>query len=303
MILDQFRLDGRVALVTGARRAGQAWRWRWQRRARTSRAGPLRERRDRRGRSTALGRRFIRSAATCEKPGWPIWRRIVAQVVEIGRLDILVNNAGHHPPRAGARIQRGGLGRRAADQPEGGVLSVAGGGRQMVKRQGGGKIINVASMLSFQGGILVPSYTAAKSGVAGITRALANEWARHGINVNAIAPGYMATDNTAPIRADAGSSRVHPGPHPGRPLGRRRPTCRLCRVPGLAGVRLCTAPSSAWTAGGWPDERDKIVVLGAALLAALIAADLCRYTTSSAVDADHPRWRRFAAAIPDGVCH
>jgi 2-deoxy-D-gluconate 3-dehydrogenase len=71
----------------------------------------------------------------------------------------------------------------------------------MVKR-GGGKIINIASMLSFQGGIIVPSYTAAKSGVAGITRALANEWAKHNINVNAIAPGYMATDNTAALRAD-----------------------------------------------------------------------------------------------------
>ena len=69
--------------------------------------------------------------------------------------------------------------------------------------QGGGKIINIASMLSFQGGILVPSYTAAKSGVAGITKALANELASKNINVNAIAPGYMATDNTAPLRADA----------------------------------------------------------------------------------------------------
>jgi 2-dehydro-3-deoxy-D-gluconate 5-dehydrogenase len=66
-----------------------------------------------------------------------------------------------------------------------------------------GKIIHVASMLSFQGGILVPAYTAAKSGVAGLTRAMANEWASLGINVNAIAPGYMATDNTAPLRADA----------------------------------------------------------------------------------------------------
>jgi 2-deoxy-D-gluconate 3-dehydrogenase len=62
-------------------------------------------------------------------------------------------------------------------------------------------------MLSFQGGILVPSYTAAKSGVAGLTRALANEWAAKGINVNAIAPGYMATDNTAPIRADPARSK------------------------------------------------------------------------------------------------
>ena len=74
--------------------------------------------------------------------------------------------------------------------------------RQMAE-QGGGKIINIASMLSFQGGILVPSYTAAKSAVAGVTKALANELASKNINVNAIAPGYMATDNTAPLRADA----------------------------------------------------------------------------------------------------
>jgi len=72
----------------------------------------------------------------------------------------------------------------------------------MVSQGSGGKIINIASMLSFQGGINVVSYTAAKSGVAGVTHALANEWAKHGINVNAIAPGYMATDNTAPLRAD-----------------------------------------------------------------------------------------------------
>ncbi|MBW8894493.1 MAG: SDR family oxidoreductase [Burkholderiales bacterium] len=66
----------------------------------------------------------------------------------------------------------------------------------------GGKIINIASMLSFQGGVRVPSYTASKSGVMGITRLMANEWAAHGINVNAIAPGYMATNNTAALRAD-----------------------------------------------------------------------------------------------------
>jgi 2-dehydro-3-deoxy-D-gluconate 5-dehydrogenase len=66
----------------------------------------------------------------------------------------------------------------------------------------GGKIVNIASMLSFQGGVRVPSYTASKSGVMGITRLMANEWASHGINVNAIAPGYMATNNTAALRAD-----------------------------------------------------------------------------------------------------
>ncbi|EEA96911.1 2-dehydro-3-deoxy-D-gluconate 5-dehydrogenase KduD [Pseudovibrio sp. JE062] len=75
--------------------------------------------------------------------------------------------------------------------------------KQFVKQGNGGKIINVASMLSYQGGIRVPSYTASKSAVLGLTRALANEWAKHGINVNAIAPGYMATNNTAALRADA----------------------------------------------------------------------------------------------------
>ena len=68
--------------------------------------------------------------------------------------------------------------------------------------QGGGKIINIASLLTFQGGILVPSYTASKSGVGGLTKALANEWAKLNINVNAIAPGYIATDNTTALRTD-----------------------------------------------------------------------------------------------------
>jgi 2-dehydro-3-deoxy-D-gluconate 5-dehydrogenase len=76
--------------------------------------------------------------------------------------------------------------------------------RQFMAQGSGGKIVNVASMLSFQGGVRVPSYTASKSGVMGITRLMANEWASHGINVNAIAPGYMATNNTAALRADAG---------------------------------------------------------------------------------------------------
>lgn len=74
-------------------------------------------------------------------------------------------------------------------------------GRHMIE-QGSGKIINIASMLSFQGGINVPGYTASKHGVAGLTKALANEWAGKGVCVNAIAPGYMSTDNTAAIRAD-----------------------------------------------------------------------------------------------------
>jgi 2-dehydro-3-deoxy-D-gluconate 5-dehydrogenase len=72
-------------------------------------------------------------------------------------------------------------------------------GRAMVER-GRGKIVNVASLLSFQGGITVPAYTASKHAVAGLTKALANEWARHGVQVNAVAPGYMRTDNTQALR-------------------------------------------------------------------------------------------------------
>lgn len=72
----------------------------------------------------------------------------------------------------------------------------------MIEQKSGGKIINIASMLSYQGGIRVPAYTASKSGVKGLTKALANEWAKYNINVNAIAPGYMITDNTKAIRED-----------------------------------------------------------------------------------------------------
>jgi 2-deoxy-D-gluconate 3-dehydrogenase len=79
-------------------------------------------------------------------------------------------------------------------------------GRVMID-QGGGKIVNIASLLSFQGGITVPAYTASKSGVAGLTKAFANEWAKHNINVNAIAPGYMATNNTTALRADETRNR------------------------------------------------------------------------------------------------
>src|SRR6185295_3217388 len=79
-------------------------------------------------------------------------------------------------------------------------------GRRMVE-QGSGKIVNIASLLSFQGGITVPAYTAAKSGVAGLTKALANEWAKSNVNVNAIAPGYIATKNTDALRADETRNR------------------------------------------------------------------------------------------------
>ena len=120
-----------------------------------------------------------------------------------GRIDILVNNAGIIRRRSAIDFTERdwddvmALNLRAVFQ-----LSQAT-ARRIVAQGGGGKIINVASMLSFQGGLRVASYTASKSGVLGLTRALANEWAPLGINVNAIAPGYMSTNNTAELRADA----------------------------------------------------------------------------------------------------
>jgi 2-deoxy-D-gluconate 3-dehydrogenase len=121
---------------------------------------------------------------------------------EFGRIDILVNNAGTIRREEALEFTE-------KDWDE--VIDVnlktvfflsQAVARQFIAQQSGGKIINIASMLSFQGGIRVPSYAASKSGVLGLTKALANEWAKHGINVNGIAPGYMATNNTAALRAD-----------------------------------------------------------------------------------------------------
>jgi 2-deoxy-D-gluconate 3-dehydrogenase len=123
-------------------------------------------------------------------------------VEECGRIDILVNNAG---------IIRRNDAIDFSEQDWDDVMNIniksvffmsQAVAKQFMAQGNGGKIINIASMLSYQGGIRVPSYTASKSGVMGITRLMANEWAKHNINVNAIAPGYMATNNTAALRAD-----------------------------------------------------------------------------------------------------
>jgi 2-deoxy-D-gluconate 3-dehydrogenase len=127
---------------------------------------------------------------------------IVANIVKgLGRIDILVNNAGTIRRAPAIDFSETDWDDVLQINLKAAFFLTQAVGRVMLE-QGGGKIINIASMLSFQGGITVPSYTAAKSALAGVTRALANEWAGHNINVNAIAPGYMATDNTAPLRAD-----------------------------------------------------------------------------------------------------
>ena len=202
-ILDLFRLDGKVALVTGVGRGlGQGMALGLAE-AGADIAGLYRSTyEETRDQVEALGRRFL--PVECDLLTASVARldEVVGQVVrELGRLDILVNNAG---------IIRRAPALEFGEEDWDDVIQVnlkalfflSQAAARVMVGQGGGKIVNIASMLSFQGGILIPPYTAAKSGVAGLTRALANEWAARGINVNAIAPGYMATDNTAPLRAD-----------------------------------------------------------------------------------------------------
>jgi len=122
-------------------------------------------------------------------------------VAELGGLDILVNNAGIIR-RADALEFSEEDWDAVIDTNLKSVFFLSQAAARHMVQQGKGKIINIASMLSFQGGIRVPSYTASKSGVAGLTKLLANEWASKGINVNAIAPGYIATNNTAALQAD-----------------------------------------------------------------------------------------------------
>ncbi|TFD93305.1 2-dehydro-3-deoxy-D-gluconate 5-dehydrogenase KduD [Cryobacterium lactosi] len=203
MILDSFRLDGQVALVTGSTRGlGQGAA------IALAEAGADVALLDRADASEtaeqirALGRRvhLVQRDLVQASPA-EIASAVTEVIDELGDLHILVNNAGiiHRAP--------------AVDFPADNwndVLSInldavfhlsQAAGRHMVER-GHGRIINIASMLSFQGGVFVPAYTASKHAVAGLTKALANEWAASGVTVNAIAPGYMATDNTAALRAD-----------------------------------------------------------------------------------------------------
>jgi 2-deoxy-D-gluconate 3-dehydrogenase len=128
-------------------------------------------------------------------------------VAEFGSIDILVNNAGviRRAPAAEYSME---FWNEVINVDLTAVFRLSQlAGRNMLERAAGGKILNIASLLSFQGGILVPAYAAAKGGVAQLTKAFANEWASKGINVNAIAPGYMATDNTTALRNDPTRSR------------------------------------------------------------------------------------------------
>jgi 2-dehydro-3-deoxy-D-gluconate 5-dehydrogenase len=203
MILDKFKLNGKVAIVTGAGRGlGQAAAIGFAEAGADVTVVDIISTAETAQKVKALGRRVCQVELNLMERA-SAQRVVDATIKELGGADILLNNAGI--------IRRAPL-LEFSEKDWDDVIKInqeavfflsQAVARQMVKQGRGGKIINVASMLSFQGGIRVPSYTASKSAVMGLTRLFANELAPHRINVNAIAPGYMATDNTAPLRADA----------------------------------------------------------------------------------------------------
>ncbi|MBX8846021.1 SDR family oxidoreductase, partial [Sphingomonas melonis] len=147
-----------------------------------------------------LGRRALIVSADLSSIA-PVQRIVDETVAGLGGLDILVNNAGIIRRADAVDFTEADWDAVVDTNLKSVFFLCQAAGRHMIAR-GKGRIINIASMLTFQGGIRVPSYTASKSGIGGLTKLLANEWAKHGLSVNAIAPGYIATNNTAALQAD-----------------------------------------------------------------------------------------------------
>ncbi len=202
MTFDQFDLHGKVAIITGCNTGlGQGIAVGLAE-AGADIAGVYRsDPGETKKQVESLGRRFVGIKADLSSIE-PVNDIVMQTVDAFSKADILINNAG---------IIRRCEALEFSEKDWDKVLNVnlkvlfflsQAVARQYVEQGTGGKIINIASMLSYQGGILISSYTASKSGVLGLTRTLANEWAKHNINVNAIAPGYMITNNTEPLRKD-----------------------------------------------------------------------------------------------------
>ena len=202
-ILDAFKLDGKVAIVTGSERGlgrGMA--------VALAQAGAdivgvthAESAPETAQAIEAAGRKYIHIQANLMSIE-PVERIVESALKAFGQIDILVNNAGIITRNDSVDFTEKEWDDVMNVNLKSAFFLCQAVARQFIAQGKGGKIINIASMLSFQGGIRVPSYTASKSGIKGITMLMANEWAAHGINVNAIAPGYMATDNTTQLRAD-----------------------------------------------------------------------------------------------------
>ena len=202
-IAERFRLEGKTALVTGASRGLGAAMARGLAEAGANVILHASHEAPRAAADAIASECGVRTGClAADLAGRDGAERLIADAVALtGALDILVNNAG---------VIRRSAAEEYSDGEWDDVIAVnlsslfrlsRAAGRQMLAR-GAGKIINIASLLSFQGGIRVLAYAAAKGGVAQLTKALANEWAGRGVNVNAIAPGYMVTDNTRALRED-----------------------------------------------------------------------------------------------------
>ena len=203
-MLEHFQLNGRVAIVTGCNTGlGQGMALALAQAGADIVGVNVSAPDDTRNQVEAIGRKFLDLRANLSDVS-SLDGVIEKALALTGKIDILVNNAGIIRREDAINFTE----KDWDDVIDLNLKTVFFFSQKVAKRfiaQGsGGKIINIASMLSYQGGVRVPSYTGSKSGVMGITRALANEWAKHQINVNAIAPGYMATDNTAALRADEG---------------------------------------------------------------------------------------------------
>jgi 2-dehydro-3-deoxy-D-gluconate 5-dehydrogenase len=235
MMANPFDLTGKVAIVTGANGGiGQAIALSLAQAGADIAAVGRTPAQDTVAQVRALGRRAEIVSADLSSIE-PVQRVVDETIAKLGGLDILVNNAG---------IIRRADSIDFTEEDWDAVVDTnlkllfflcQAAGRHMIA-QGGGKIVNIASLLSFQGGVRVPSYTASKSGVAGLTKLLANEWADKGINVNAIAPGYIATNNTAALQADETRNRQ---------IQERIPAGRWGKPADIGGAAVFLASSAA----------------------------------------------------------
>jgi 2-deoxy-D-gluconate 3-dehydrogenase len=240
MILDRFRLDGQVSVVTGGTKGiGQAITIALAEAGADVVVVSRRDNQDLGERIKALGRRYVHHSAdlTCREAS----RQVIPAVLQNqGRIDILVNNAGIIRRRPAAYYAEADWDATLEiDLTAAFILSQAA-GREMLRKERG-KIINVCSILSFQGGINVVSYAAAKHGLVGLTKALANEWASRGINVNALAPSFFVTDLTQELHRDAERAKA---------ITARTPAGRWGQVEDIAGAAVFLAsPASDFVHG------------------------------------------------------
>jgi 2-deoxy-D-gluconate 3-dehydrogenase len=201
MILDKFRLDNQVAVITGGTKGlGRAIATSLAEAGANIAVVSRRSNPELEKSILDLGRKYLHYPADLTLRDQT--RRVVPNLVKtMGQVDILVNNAGiiRRAPAQDYDEDDWDM-TLEIDLNAAFILSQAAG--RIMLEKGGGKIINVASIISFQGGLNVSGYTAAKHGIAGLTKALANDWAKHGINVNALAPGFFKTDLTRALQED-----------------------------------------------------------------------------------------------------